>query len=541
MRVTKSTPTGSATRRTSHAPRLPTPVRRAVLTAQPTRPPAIVALRSAAPWDKALDACATSPAALTRSTASPVNGRTPRVTGGRTNAEAPQAPSRSGKRKPAYPKDWKAAQPSHTPTGPTGLCCPARGRGEDCALAGDGDRDRDQAVLGEELAVAEHDGADLADGLAVDEDAAGREAADDARGRLRHLHAGPVLDQEDLVRLEADRLGEPRVAEQVSVLAVHRDEVARTREVQHQLQVLLASVAGDVDEGVVLVEDLGAQAIQGVDHAADRPLVARDYARRDDHEVAGLHLHVLVLGRGHERERRVGLALAPRREDHLARGLERGELLERHQEVGRDPEVAELGGDRDVLLHAHAEEGDPPPLGRGEREDLLDPVDVRREGRDDDAPGRAREPLRERPPDLHLRARVAGPVDVRGVGAEHEHALAAELGEPPVVGRLAVERARIELEVSRVHECANRRPDREADAVRDRVRDTDRLDDERADLDAVARPDRPKIGTLVEPVLAEPLGDQRARQRRAEDGYARLPEQVGRRADMVQVCAGNAA
>src|SRR5438034_3395120 len=128
MRVTKSTPTGSATRRTSHAPRLPTPVRRAVLTAQPTRPPAIVALRSAAPWDKALDACATSPAALTRSTASPVNGRTPRVTGGRTNAEAPQAPSRSGKRKPAYPKDWKAAQPSHTPTGPTGLCCPAGGR-----------------------------------------------------------------------------------------------------------------------------------------------------------------------------------------------------------------------------------------------------------------------------------------------------------------------------------------------------------------------------------------------------------------------------
>src|SRR5439155_18752546 len=78
MRVTKSTPTGSATRRTSHAPRLPTPVRRAVLTAQPTRPPAIVALRSAAPWDKAFDACATSPAALTRSTASPVNGRTPR-------------------------------------------------------------------------------------------------------------------------------------------------------------------------------------------------------------------------------------------------------------------------------------------------------------------------------------------------------------------------------------------------------------------------------------------------------------------------------
>src|SRR2546421_11278162 len=108
MRVTKSTPTGSATRRTSHAPRLPTPVRRAVLTAQPTRPPAIVALGSAAPWDKALDACATNPAALTRSTASPGNGRAPPATGGRTYAEAPHAPSSTGERKSAHAKEWQA-------------------------------------------------------------------------------------------------------------------------------------------------------------------------------------------------------------------------------------------------------------------------------------------------------------------------------------------------------------------------------------------------------------------------------------------------
>src|SRR5207247_952192 len=64
---------------------------------------------------------------------------------------------------------------------------PARGDrrpGDDRARAIDGDRDRDQAVLGEELAVAEHDGADLADGLAVDEDAARGEASHDARRRL---------------------------------------------------------------------------------------------------------------------------------------------------------------------------------------------------------------------------------------------------------------------------------------------------------------------------------------------------------------------
>src|SRR3972149_5427083 len=119
-------------------------------------------------------------------------------------------------------------------------------------------------------------------------------------------------------------LGQARVAEQVPVLAVDRDEVARAREGQHALEVLLARVAGDVDEGVVLPEDLGAEPVERVDPPADRPLVARDHARRDDHEVARRDLHVLVLARGHERERGVRLALAAGREGHLPLGRPRG-------------------------------------------------------------------------------------------------------------------------------------------------------------------------------------------------------------------------
>src|SRR5207245_6476055 len=58
---------------------------------------------------------------------------------------------------------------------------PARGdlgARDDHAVAVDGERHRHQAVLGEKLAVAQDHGADVADRLAVHQDATGREAAD---------------------------------------------------------------------------------------------------------------------------------------------------------------------------------------------------------------------------------------------------------------------------------------------------------------------------------------------------------------------------
>ena len=105
-------------------------------------------------------------------------------------------------------------------------------------------------------------------------------------------------------------------------------------------------------------------------------------------------------------------------------------------------------------------------------------MDVRGEGRDDDAPAGAVETRAECLPHVHLRARVAGPVHVGGIGAEHEDALLAELRESPIVGGLAVQRARVELEVTRVDDGADGRVDRQTDAIHDRVRHADRLDAE---------------------------------------------------------------
>src|SRR6266540_4723078 len=138
-----------------------------------------------------------------------------------------------------------------------------------------------------------------------------------------------------------------------------------------------------------------------------------------------------------------------------------------------------------------------------------------------------------RSPHLHFRARVAGPVRVGGVGAEHEHPLLAQLGEPPVVGQLAVEWARVELEVAGVDDRAGGRVDRQADTVDDRVRHADRLDAEGTGLDALAWSYGPEVRRLGEPVLAQPLRDQRQRQGGAVHGHRRLAEEIRQRADVI--------
>src|SRR6266550_8407947 len=65
------------------------------------------------------------------------------------------------------------------------------------------------------------------------------------------------------------------------------------------------------------------------------------------------------------------------------------------------------------------------------------------------------------------------------VTQEKQHAGVTELPKPLHVGRKAVRGRRVELEVARVDDAADRRFNRERDRVRDRVADSDCLDPKR--------------------------------------------------------------
>ena len=105
---------------------------------------------------------------------------------------------------------------------------------------------------------------------------------------------------------------------QLSVFAVNGHEEARFHERQHQLELFLAAVAGDVDVFDPFVNYVGAASRQVIDDAADRLLVAGNRSRGEHHGVVRPHLHMAVIVNRNARQRRHRLALrAGRQAQHI--------------------------------------------------------------------------------------------------------------------------------------------------------------------------------------------------------------------------------
>src|SRR5882672_65103 len=375
------------------------------------------------------------------------------------------------------------------------------------------DRD-DQPVLGQMAAVAQHLVADLAGSGVVDQHAADRRLARDPRAGLVEMEHVAVLREEDgglRIATGEDALGDARVLRELAEFAVHRDEESRPHEGQHQLELLLAPVAGDVDVLDALVDHVGAAPRQMVDDAADRLLVAWNRPRRQHDRVVGADLHVAVIVDRDARQRRHRFALrAGGQAQHVPGGVA-ADLRIANLYAGGNAQVAQPLGDLGVAHHAAADEGHLAIELRREVDEDLHPVDARRKRRHDQLAGRAREDLLERLDDLQLRSGEAAAIDVRAVGEQRQHAGAAELGEPVHVEVLAVDRGLIDLEIAGVYDDAGGRMDRQRDAVRYAVRDADEFDREWADAQALPRPDRNELAA-VDAVFLELRLDQGERQ-----------------------------
>ena len=287
----------------------------------------------------------------------------------------------------------------------------------------DGDED---AVGGQLLAVAQHDALGVAELEAVDEHHAGRYLVDDLAVVGVQLEHVAVLEDEDVL------VGDARLARQLgvevlhAVLAVDRDEEPRSREVEHHLEVFLGGVAADVDAAALAVDHRGADLEQTVDGGRDAALVAGDRLGRDDDGVALVQLDLRMVVEGHARERRERLALAARREDEDLLGPVLVDLRELDHRALRHLEVAEVAGDVGVLDHRAAGEGELAPVQVGDRDRLLDAVDVRGEAGHDDAALGLGEDLVEGLADGALRGGRARGLGVGRVAEQREHALLAE-------------------------------------------------------------------------------------------------------------------
>src|SRR6185312_7299524 len=97
----------------------------------------------------------------------------------------------------------------------------------------------------------------------------------------------------------------------VQRLAVNRYEELRPRPSQHIAQLVAARMPRYVDEMGAVGDDLDPLGHETVDDGADRLLVARNGARREDHAVALVKRYFGMIVVGDTRQRGARFALAP--------------------------------------------------------------------------------------------------------------------------------------------------------------------------------------------------------------------------------------
>ena len=238
--------------------------------------------------------------------------------------------------------------------------------------------------------------------------------------------------------------------------------------------------------------------------------------RRDHDDVVLAHLDVLVLVRGHERQRAQRLALRPGADDADLTRCVAGHLFDVDDAVGRDVEQTHLAGERDVVHHRPAEERDPAAGVDGRFADLLHAMQVRRERRDDEpAIGIVAERRPHGGAHRGLRRREAGTLGVRGVGEQQLHAAAPprDLADEGEVGLAAVDGREVELEVAAVQDGADGRVIGGGERVRHRVRDRDELAVEGADPASLAVVHGDELGAAEHPGLFDAVPGEAERQR----------------------------
>ena len=166
-------------------------------------------------------------------------------------------------------------------------------------MGGDGQYHHHHAVLGQALAVPHDHGAHVTHAGAVHVHLAGGHGAVELEGLGRQLDDGAVVGNGDVVALHAHVLSQLAVDLEHALLAVEGNEEAGLGEGVDDLQLLLAGVAGHMQDVRPVIDHLHALAEQLVDDAGDGHLVAGNGGGGEDHLVPCAQLHLLVGGEGH--------------------------------------------------------------------------------------------------------------------------------------------------------------------------------------------------------------------------------------------------
>src|SRR6266446_4213475 len=309
----------------------------------------------------------------------------------------------------------------------------------------------DDPVFGKMFSIANHDVFDFLERTGIHAHAARRNGIAPVRAVFREVDLLAVFDEQNFSGHHAQLVRESGVPEKVPKLAVHGNKIFRPHELQQEFLLFLARVPGNVDDsrGIIVINQRPAPE-HVIQHAENGFFISGDDARGENDAVVFVHGDeaVIVHRDARQRRHRFGLRSAGKNNDAL-RIEPPNVLLAHHYSVG---DAQQFEGVRylDVIDHAAADKGNLAVHPRSDVNDLLNSVNGGSETRKNYAPRRGTAQLFNARNDRALRRREARTLHVLGI--------------------------------ARVNDYAERRADRQRNAVHGAVRHGNKFNLERANL-----------------------------------------------------------
>ena len=343
-----------------------------------------------------------------------------------------------------------------------------------------------------------------------------------------------------MIVLDAHLAGQLGMGAQMHGLTVNRHKVRGLGHGHQELELLLATVTGNVNEGAVLIPHVAAELGQAVDDLLDGFLIAGNRSCREDDGIALVDRERLVLAIGHAGQGRQRLALRTGAHDD---DLVVGQVIdiEGIDDIGIvDVEVAQLTRHAGVSEHGATGHNDLTAALAGGIADLLQTMDMARERRDEHATRGVLDGVQQIGTNLGLGLGKAGNRCIGGVGKQQVDALLGKAADSGVVGRDAVDGRLVELKVAGVHNGALIGANEHAQSAGDGVRHRKEVERDATQIDVAAALDLTELGR-ADAELRKLALDKAKRQLAREDGHlvVEVLQQIRKRTGVVLVAVGD--
>ena len=217
-------------------------------------------------------------------------------------------------------------------------------------------QDRDNAILGKLLTLFQHTGINNAVAGLIQQFNACLHRIAFADRICSEFNNITVVDDQRVVLWHTHRMTGLGVLHQHAVLTVNGDEELGLGESQHQLLVLLKTMAGHMNALTFAVDNLRPEHHQPVDRVDHGNRVSWNRAGGENNRVGGFNPDLGMFTTGDAAQGRKWFALAT---GHQQQGFAIGhiiDLLDRHKQLIRSPHVAKFTGFGDHIQHGTPQE-----------------------------------------------------------------------------------------------------------------------------------------------------------------------------------------